>query len=58
MKVRPPINEQLNKARGLLFQLDSGEEIWKDDIEIAVLRALCGIGEMLHELLPDIEVSK
>ena len=57
MKVRPPTNEQLGKARDLLFQLDSGGEIWKEDIEVAILRALCGIGEMVHQLRPDITIE-
>lgn len=49
--VRPPKNEQLNLARDLLFRYDSKDpEVWKDDFEIAILRALCGIGEILEEL--------
>ena len=55
MKVRPPKNEQLNLARDLIWRKDQGYDVWKDDIEWAILRALCGIGEMVQELREDQE---
>lgn len=63
-RVRPPKNEQLNKARDLLFQHDFSKEfqsyfpISDAQVQIAILRALCGIGEILHEMRADIRVYK
>lgn len=54
----PPKNYHLNMAVHYLQELERGErDISASEIQFAMLRALCGIGEMLHELRPDITIE-
>ncbi len=58
--VRPPKNEQLNLARDTLFRFDTSSEppVTVDEIQMSILRALCGIGEILEELRPAINIQE
>lgn len=58
MKVRPPITQGMGIATNMMMEMrESSVAPLDKEILAAMLYALVGIGEMLHEMRPDIDVQ-